>query len=120
MTALGSLVVRDRAIVAAGLGGIVALAWLYLLHLAGDMAEMEQDAAMGMAMPQMQAWDLVDLLFVFLMWTVMMVAMMLPSAAPMVLIFTGTNRRRAVQTQAAGRVGIFVLGYLIVWTGYSA
>lgn len=120
MPALGSLLLRDRAIVAAGLGGIGALAWLYLLRLAGDMAEMEQHAAMGMAMPQMQAWDAVDLLFLFLMWTVMMVAMMLPSAAPMILVFTAVSRGRAAQEQTAARIGIFVLGYLIVWTAYSA
>jgi len=117
---IGSPLARDRVIVAAGLGGIVALAWLYLLRLAGDMAEMEQHAAMGMTMPQMQAWDPVDLLFVFLMWTVMMVAMMLPSAAPMILTFTAVTRRRTAPGQAAGRIGIFVLGYLIAWTGYSA
>ncbi len=118
--ALGSLLVRDRVIVAAGLGGIVFLAWLHLLRLAGDMAAMERHAAMGMAMPQMQAWDHVDLLFLFLMWAVMMVAMMLPSAAPMILIFTAVNRRRPAQEQAAVRTGIFVVGYLIVWTAYSA
>jgi predicted metal-binding membrane protein len=107
-------------IVATGLAGIAILAWLYLLRLAGDMAEMAEHAAMGMAMPQTQAWDLVDLLFLFLMWAVMMLAMMVPSATPMILIFTGVNRRRTEPQQAAARTGAFVLGYLIVWTAYSA
>jgi predicted metal-binding membrane protein len=120
MTALASVLRRDRAIVAAGLAGIVVLAWLYLIRLADDMAEMAGHAAMGMAMPQMQAWDLVDLVFLFLMWAVMMLAMMVPSAAPMILMFTTVNRRRAEQQQAAVRTGIFLLGYLIVWTAYSA
>src|SRR5437867_5994381 len=114
MTALASVLRRDRAIVAAGLAGIVVLAWLYLIRLADDMAEMAGHAAMGMAMPQMQAWELVDLVFLFLMWAVMMLAMMVPSAAPMILMFTTVNRRRAEQQQAAVRTGIFLLGYLIV------
>jgi predicted metal-binding membrane protein len=120
MTALASILRRDRAIVAAGLAGIVVLAWLYLLRLAGDMAEMGRHAAMGMAMPQTQAWDLVDLVFLFLMWAVMMLAMMVPSAAPMILLYTAVNRRRAEPQQAAVRMGVFVLGYLVVWTAYSA
>lgn len=120
MTALASILRRDRSIVAAGLAGIVVLAWLYLLRLAGDMAEMGRHAAMGMAMPQTQAWDLVDLVFLFLMWAVMMLAMMVPSAAPMILLYTAVNRRRAEQQQATVRTGVFVLGYLVVWTAYSA
>lgn len=120
MATLGSLLARDRTIVAAGLGGIVVLSWLYLFRLAGGMAEMERHAAMGMAMPRMQPWDLVDLVLLFLMWTVMMVAMMLPSAAPMILIFTGVTRRRAAAEPASARVGSFVAGYLIVWTAFSA
>jgi predicted metal-binding membrane protein len=120
MTALASVLRRDRAIVVAGLAGIVILAWFYLLRLAGEMAEMAEHAAMGMAMPQTQVWDLVDLAFLFLMWAVMMLAMMVPSAAPMILLFTTVNRRRAEQQQPAVRTAIFVLGYLIVWTAYSA
>src|SRR5919201_7110167 len=120
MTALVSVLRRDRAIVVAGLAGIVILAWFYLLRLAGEMAEMAEHAAMGMAMPQTQVWDLVDLAFLFLMWAVMMLAMMVPSAAPMILLFTTVNRRRAEQQQPAVRTAIFVLGYLIVWTAYSA
>jgi len=43
------LLKRDRAIVAGGLALIAALAWLYLLRLAGAMSEM--DRHMGMAAP---------------------------------------------------------------------
>jgi predicted metal-binding membrane protein len=117
MSALAAVLRRDRAIVAAGLAGIVVLAWLHLFRLAG---EMQEHAAMEMAMPQTQPWDLVDLGFLFLMWAVMMLGMMVPSAAPMILMFTAVNRRRAEEQQAAVRTGIFLLGYLIVWTGYSA
>jgi predicted metal-binding membrane protein len=120
MAMLASVLRRDRAIVATGLAGIVVLAWLYLLRLAGEMSEMAEHAAMGMAMPRAEVWDVVDLVFLFLMWAVMMVAMMVPSATPMILMFTTINRRRAEQQQAAVRTAIFLLGYLIVWTAFSA
>src|SRR4051812_6704657 len=52
------------------------------------------------------------------MWAVMMVAMMLPSAAPVILLFTTIERRR--QRVAPYRATTsFVLGYLTVWTGFS-
>jgi predicted metal-binding membrane protein len=112
--------VRDRAIVGAGLAGVTLLAWLYLFHMASAMAEMERHAAMGMAMPFMQDWGAVDLLLLFLMWVVMMVAMMLPSAAPMILMFTTIERRRPETLRPIARTGLFILGYVMTWTAYSA
>lgn len=111
---------RDRLIVLTGLVALVAVAWAYLVHLAGDMAEMERHAAMGMVMPRMQPWSGVELLLLFAMWGVMMVAMMTPSATPMILIFSAMNRRRAEQQGPAVRTGLFVLGYLTAWVAYSA
>jgi predicted metal-binding membrane protein len=116
---LESLLDRDRTIVLASLVAIVILAWLYLLRLAGGMAEMARHAAMGM-MPQTQPWALVDALLLFLMWTVMMLAMMVPSAAPMILMFAVINRRRAEPQSPVVRTWSFLLGYLVVWTAYSA
>jgi predicted metal-binding membrane protein len=53
------------------------------------------------------------------MWTEMMVAMMIPSAAPMILTFAVVQRKRREQEQPFVPAGIFVLGYLVVWTGFS-
>jgi predicted metal-binding membrane protein len=55
----------------------------------------------------------------FLMWAEMMVAMMLPSAAPMILTFAAVNRKRREQEEPFVPAGIFVLGYLAIWTGFS-
>ena len=120
MSSLASVLRRDRAIVVTGLAGLVVLAWLYLIRLAGDMAEMAEHAAMGMAMPRAPAWDAVDLVLLFLMWVVMMLGMMVPSALPMILMFATVNRRALEPRYTAVRTGLFVLGYLIVWTAYSA
>jgi predicted metal-binding membrane protein len=50
------------------------------------------------------------------MWTVMMAAMMLPSATPMVLFFAALNRKRG----EGARSLYFVAAYLALWTAFSA
>src|SRR5918911_207390 len=96
-TALEAVLKRDRLIVLGGLAGITALAWAYVGSLAWDMGQM--DMGMDMAMPHMATWGTLDLVLVFVMWAVMMVAMMVPSAAPMLLMFATINRRRRTQQQ---------------------
>jgi predicted metal-binding membrane protein len=108
---------RDRAVVLAGLAGLSALAWAYLLTLAWQMPH--RGMAMAMAMPQMQAWGATEVFLTWVMWAVMMVAMMTPSAAPMILTFATLNRRRQAQRGPFVPTGVFVLGYLLVWGGFS-
>ncbi|MBA2442789.1 MAG: DUF2182 domain-containing protein [Rubrobacter sp.] len=106
---------RDRTIVLSGLVVILALSWTYVYWLAWEM----QDTDMGIAMPRMQAWGVADFALMFAMWAVMMVAMMTPSAAPMVLTFAGITRRRREQQVPYVPTGVFLLGYLVVWAGFS-
>jgi predicted metal-binding membrane protein len=54
------------------------------------------------------------------MWAEMMVAMMIPSAAPMILTFAGVNRKRRAQERPYVPTTVFILGYLAVWTAFSA
>ena len=119
-TPLEALLRRDRLVVGAGLAALVAAAWLYLLHMAAVMSDMAMHAAMpGMAMPMMYAWSWVEVGALAVMWTVMMVAMMTPSAAPMILMFAMIHRRRRAEGRPAVPTAIFVLGYLAIWTAYS-
>lgn len=113
---LDRLIRRDRAIVATGLLAVAGLAWFYILRLSREMAAA---ADMGMAMPQMKPWTLPDLSFAVLMWAVMMIAMMVPSAAPMILIFATVNRKRAAENAPLIRTGLFLLGYVAVWAAFS-
>lgn len=46
-------------------------------------------------------------------WLVMMVAMMFPSVGPMILAFASVTRSRG---EGLVPTGVFVLGYLLVWT----
>jgi predicted metal-binding membrane protein len=112
---LEAVVKRDRAIVLAGMAGLSALAWAYLLALA--WREPHRDMAMAMAMPHMQAWGATEVLLTWVMWAVMMVAMMTPSAAPMILTFATINRRRWAQQGPFVPTTVFALGYLLVWGG---
>jgi predicted metal-binding membrane protein len=110
---------RDRAIVAVGLAGLVLLSWIYLICMDWGMRHM--DVGMGMIiMPAMQAWTAWDLALVFLMWTIMMVAMMVPAASPVILLFAEINRRRCGRPSAFVATGQFLLGYLTAWAGFSA
>jgi predicted metal-binding membrane protein len=73
-----------------------------------------------MRMLDTQEWGVNTILLLFVMWAVMMVAMMVPSAAPMILSFLTVNQRRSATARPLVPVGLFVLGYLMLWTAYSA
>ena len=117
-----SVIKRDRAIILAGLAALTLLAWFYMVQEARAMGSTGVCRCAGMKMsgPDMQSWSAAQLLPLFLMWAEMMVAMMIPSAAPMVLMFATVNRKRREQEQPFVPTGIFLLGYLVVWTGFSA
>jgi predicted metal-binding membrane protein len=115
MTPVEKLLKRERLTVGGALALIVVLAWGYTLHLARTMNLSGGD----MAMPQMHAWSAAMFAFMFLMWSVMMVAMMLPSAAPMILTFAAVQRRRQAQGGAYVPTAVFIAGYLLVWAAFS-
>jgi predicted metal-binding membrane protein len=117
---------RDRTILMASLITIALLAWAYVINLYFRMAgaAINGGSAMDMppaqmAMPNVQAWQVEDLLFTLLMWAVMMVAMMIPSATPMILTFASVNRQRYVNETPISATAAFLVGYLIVWISFS-
>ncbi|HVH79969.1 MAG TPA: DUF2182 domain-containing protein, partial [Stellaceae bacterium] len=111
---------RDRAVVLGSLALVVALAWVWLWLGAGiDMEEMDMGG--GQMMLMMPEWSISYGLVVFAMWAIMMVAMMLPSAAPVTLLVANIARKRAAAGGAFGaNTALFVLGYLTVWFGFAA
>ena len=115
--ALTALLRHDRVIVLSGLGAVTAVAWAYLLLGAGvEMEMMEMGGGQMMAMPS--EWTLGYAALIFVMWAVMMVAMMLPSAAPVILLAATLDRQRA-GAGVPGRTALFASGYLVVWIGFS-
>src|SRR6266851_4701139 len=111
-----SILRRDRLIMGSCLAAMVVLAWLYLLHTRAAMPAMDMP---GMVMLDLHEWGPTTVLLLFVMWTVMMVAMMVPSAAPMILAFLNVNQRRQAADRPYVPVTIFLLGYLAVWTAFS-
>jgi len=114
---LETILRRERLIIGGCLAVMVVLAWLYLIHTKAAMPDMDMP---GMVMLDLHEWGPTTVLLLFVMWTVMMVAMMLPSAAPMILAFLTVNRRRQATDRPLVPVAIFLFGYLAVWTAFSA
>jgi predicted metal-binding membrane protein len=102
---------HDRAIVLAALIAVSVLPWLWMI----DMAH----APLAAAQLGLMSCCGVSLPMTFVMWAVMMVGMMVPSAAPMVLAFAETSRRRAEAGTPFAPAATFVAGYLAIWTGFS-
>ncbi|MEP6937733.1 MAG: DUF2182 domain-containing protein [Chthoniobacterales bacterium] len=117
-----AVVRRDRWIIGAGLAAVAVLAWAYMLREARQMDVRGACASMDMTMggPDLGDWSARSLLPLFLMWSVMMLAMMLPSATPMILTFASVSRNRRQQERPYVPVAVFVSGYIAVWGGFSA
>ena len=90
---------RHRGVTIAGLIAIAALAWAWIVSGAG----------MDMRMPM--GWTAERTLLTLAMWWVMMVAMMVPAAAPTVLLYAKSAR--------PPHSGAFLAGYLLCWLGFS-
>src|SRR5262245_33508609 len=93
---------RDRVIIGMALLILILLAWLYVLRLAAGVEVAGTNVTV-----------------LFLMWSVMMVAMMLPSAAPMVLFYARVGRKDAIDAEPFTPTALFAAGYLLVWFGFA-
>jgi predicted metal-binding membrane protein len=131
---LENLLRRDRAVVIAALTALTMLAWGYTLWLASNMnmgAMPKSDMGMGamsksgmagmgaMLAPAFKPWSAIDFIVMFVMWTVMMIGMMTPSATPMILIYAKAGRQAALQGKPLAATGFFASGYLLAWTVFS-
>ncbi|MBA2687327.1 MAG: DUF2182 domain-containing protein [Gemmatimonadaceae bacterium] len=109
---------RERLIVLCGLLGLSLLAWAYIILMAGDASA--GTGTMEMAMPLARGWGLRDAVITFAMWSVMMFAMMTPSAAPMILAFEASRGPTSGSERTISSTAAFLVGYLVVWTLFSA
>lgn len=108
---------RERAAILSALGAVTVLAWLYLVRTAGGMSGRMMEAPLEMV--RIRAWESVDFLFVFLMWAIMMVGMMVPTAIPMTLVYAAVVRKAVRQGRVVAPTLVFVWGYVAVWTAFS-
>jgi predicted metal-binding membrane protein len=105
---------RDRALVLTALIIVVTLAWGYLLLGAGlDRRAMPPGVDTG-------SWTPGHAGMMLTMWVLMMAAMMLPSAAPMLLLFAAVCRKGRPGSDALRRTGAFGVAYVFVWAAFAA
>jgi predicted metal-binding membrane protein len=106
---------RERAVLWGSLGAITLLAWLYLVRMPMTPGDLGGRAAriLGAVAP-----GTADAALMFMMWAVMMVAMMIPSAAPMIETYARIAGGRG--PRPGYRVGLFAAGYVTIWTAFSA
>lgn len=122
--AVEALIRRDRAVLAGGLAALVLIAALYTVTGVGlgasavGMTAMAEAPSHGMMTPA--AWTPGYAALVFLMWWIMMIAMMTPSAAPMILLYAAVKRKTDPGRDAAALSAVFLAGYLAVWAAFSA
>jgi len=105
---------REQMMISAALVGITLIAWAYFLVPApggemGNAMTMSGGSGTGLSMLTANV----------MMWSVMMVAMMLPSASPMILMYTRMRQQRAVRRGVSVPTWVFIAGYLAVWVGFG-
>ena len=113
---------RDRLAVSGGLVGITVAAWVYVVVTAHRMVTtsggMNGDS-MADAMTGVKPWTATEFGLIFAMWALMMVAMMVPTAAPMTLMYAAVARKAAAQHNPLAPTFVFVAGYITVWAIFS-
>ncbi|MGF6176049.1 DUF2182 domain-containing protein [Ensifer sp. 4252] len=142
-TALETLLRRDRLIVVVSLLVLTGITWLYTLWLAAGMdatavmpasadgmsADMAMDMGAGdgmevdrspgamasMADVAFRPWSASTFAYALVMWAVMMVGMMTPSATPMILLYARVGRQAALEDRPFAATGFFAGGYLSAW-----
>jgi predicted metal-binding membrane protein len=122
---------RERTLVAGTIVLLIGLSAIYTfagvgmemsaleMTIVGDMGGMAMGATGGMEMAALGAWSAAKFVLIFLMWWVMMIAMMLPSAAPTVLLYTALLKRGDPEAPTPLPANIFMASYFLVWAGFS-
>lgn len=104
---------RGRAAVFGGLLGVAAASWASLWFVRTQMGDMST----VFAMPMTSVWSPAQITLMISMWVVMMAAMMLPSAWPMVLAYDRMDRVSRAGT--GGSTTLFIAGYAAVWATFA-
>jgi predicted metal-binding membrane protein len=114
---LSALLRHDRTLVLAALVAVIVLSWVWLLTGAGLKMD-QMDMGGGQIMLMAPPWTVQYAAMIFLMWIIMMAAMMLPSAAPAILLVIALTKQRG-GPHAKRASGEFALGYVAVWGAFS-
>ena len=132
-TAVESFIQRDKVITIIAIAILVGATFTYtVLGVGMNMSAIQMTPGLGqsqMSMPNMSAmkkmaatpamWTFNYSVLMFFMWWAMMIAMMLPSASPMILLYTALIRRTKKAKSIIRQVTSFICGYLLAWAAFS-
>ena len=132
-TAVESFIQRDKVITIIAIAILVGATFTYtVLGVGMNMSAIQMTPGLGqsqMSMPNMSAmknmaatpavWTFNYSVLMFFMWWTMMIAMMLPSASPMILLYTALIRRTKKAKSIIRQVTSFICGYLLAWAAFS-
>ena len=132
-TAVESFIQRDKIITIIAIAILVGATFTYtVLGVGMNMSAIQMTPGLGqsqMSMPKMSAmknmaaspavWTFNYSVLMFFMWWTMMIAMMLPSASPMILLYTALIRRTKKAKSIIRQVTSFICGYLLAWAAFS-
>ena len=132
-TAVESFIQRDKVITIIAIAFLVGATFTYtVLGVGMNMSAIQMTPGLGqsqMSMPNMSAmknmaatpavWSFNYSVLMFFMWWTMMIAMMLPSASPMILLYTALIRRTKKAKSIIRQVTSFICGYLLAWAAFS-
>ena len=97
---------------------LIAFSWFYVFFInhsmTKDLSSMEK-----LSSPQMGFFGFKDFLSLLIMWSFMMLAMMIPSATPMILVFASVYKKKLSQGQEFVPTWIFLSGYGVIWILFS-
>lgn len=106
---------HERLVTATLLVAIPLACWTWIALMARDM----YGTMLGSSAWMMTGtWDAPHLVLLWAMWAVMMTAMMLPSAAPLVLLYAGALRTRG-EARAGRNLYALSAGYVLIWALFS-
>jgi predicted metal-binding membrane protein len=94
---------------------ILAASWAFVAWMTLTMSH----PVVKLMMPLDASWSSTTIVAVFIMWAIMMIAMMLPSAAPMILTFDKIGGRNEQKKESRPGLFFFTGAYLLVWISYA-
>ncbi len=122
---LDRLLAKDSVIVLCAVAAVTLIAGLYTVLGVGmqmsaiTMTSMAGSVGAPMEMMGAQSWSGLQVMLMFLMWWIMMIAMMTPSAAPTLLLFSALKRNGSEGNEYLMQVWLFLAGYLTSWAAFS-
>ncbi|HEY7607769.1 MAG TPA: DUF2182 domain-containing protein [Alphaproteobacteria bacterium] len=110
---------NDRALTIAALVLMLVLAWAYLAAMAAGMGDFASGMDGLIGYPVLYLWDARIFLLSLAMWGIMMAGMMLPGAAPTILLFAAITMHQREAGNASPSALVFAAGYLAAWAAFS-